>query len=264
MKRNVTAHLELYAWDPADLILSVAVAEGVERTSETFTVTAGGEPLEAKEIAGRHGTRIHRIAAPKGDIVIDYAAEVDGRAEPIATTDLDVIEYRRPSRYCESDSLFATSKAEFAGLKGKELLDAVSSWVGANLSYVPGASLPTDGAIRTLLARQGVCRDYAHLVVALLRAHDVPARLVAVYAPGLSPMDFHAVAEAYVEGEWRVVDATALAPRESMLRIGTGLDASETAFLSQHGAAVDLRFMEVTAVVDELGGDDVTKLVSLG
>lgn len=264
MKRNVAAHLELYAWDPADLILSIAVAEGVSRTSETFTVTAGGEPLEAKEIAGRHGARIHRVAAPKGDIVIDYKAEVDGHADPIPSDDLDIIEYRRPSRYCESDSLFATSKAEFAGFEGKELLDAISSWVGANLSYVPGASLPTDGAIRTYLARQGVCRDYAHLVVAFLRAHDVPARLVSVYAPGLQPMDFHAVAEAFIEGQWRVVDATALAPRGSLLRIATGLDASETAFLSQHGAAVDLRWMEVTAVVDELGDDDLTELVSLG
>jgi transglutaminase-like putative cysteine protease len=143
------------------------------------------------------------------------------------------------------------------------LLDAVSSWVGDRLSYVAGASQPTDGAVATMLARAGVCRDYAHLVVALLRALDVPARLASVYAPGLSPMDFHAVAEAYVEGAWHVVDATALAPRGSLVRIATGQDASETAFLSQHGAAVDLRRIAVTAVVDELPGDDLTRLVTL-
>ena len=81
-----------------------------------------------------------------------------------------------------------------------ELLEKVSSWVGTRLDYVPGSSDPIDGAVDTLLAGAGVCRDYAHLVVALLRAVNVPARLVAVYAPGCQPMDFHAVAEAYVDG----------------------------------------------------------------
>jgi transglutaminase-like putative cysteine protease len=135
--------------------------------------------------------------------------------------------------------------------------------VGDRLTYVPGASQPTDGAVATLLARAGVCRDYAHLVVALLRSLDVPARLASVYAPGLSPMDFHAIAEAYVDGAWQAVDATALAPRSSLLRIATGQDASETAFLTQHGAAVDLRRMRITAVVDELPGDDLTQFVPL-
>ena len=73
---------------------------------------------------------------------------------------------------------------------------------------MPGSSDPIDGAVDTLLAGAGVCRDFAHLVVALLRAVNVPARVVSVYAPGLYPMDFHAVAEAFVEGQWRVVDGT--------------------------------------------------------
>jgi transglutaminase-like putative cysteine protease len=136
--------------------------------------------------------------------------------------------------------------------------------VGSHLAYVPGASAPTDGAVQTLLDRQGVCRDYAHLVIALLRGLDVPARLVSVYAPGLSPMDFHAVAEAWVDGEWHVVDATALAPRQSLVRIATGRDASDTAFLSSLGGAVTVASMRVTAVVDELPTDDVTSFVSLG
>ena len=86
--------------------------------------------------------------------------------------------------------------------------------MGTRLNYVPGSSDPIDGAADTLLAGTGVCRDYAHLVVALLRAVFVPARLVSVYAPGLYPMDFHAVAEAFIDGQWRVVDATLLAPRQ--------------------------------------------------
>ncbi len=73
-------------------------------------------------------------------------------------------------------------------------------------SYVTGSSGPTDGAVDTLLAGRGVCRDYAHLAVALRRAMEIPARMAAVYAPGLDPMDFHAVAEALVEGAWYVAD----------------------------------------------------------
>ena len=104
----------------------------------------------------------------------------------------------------------------------------------------------------------------AHLVIALLRALDVPARMTAVYAPGLQPMDFHAVAEALVGGQWRVVDATLLAPRASLVRIATGRDAADTAFLSAYGGTVELTATEVTAVTDgPLPADDVTALVSI-
>lgn len=259
----MTAQLELYLHGAADLIFSIAVAEGVER-SESLSMTSDGRELEPHEIAGRHGTRLHRLAAPAGPLLVHYSAEVTGRADPAPVDELDIIEYRRPSRYCESDTLFATARSEFGGVRGKEALELVASWVSDRLSYVPGASQPIDGAVATMLARRGVCRDFAHLVVALLRSLDIPARLVSVYAAGLSPMDFHAVAEAYVDGAWHVVDATGLAPRSSLLRIATGQDASETAFLSQHGAAVDLRRLSVTAVVDELPRDDRTSLVQLG
>jgi transglutaminase-like putative cysteine protease len=107
-----------------------------------------------------------------------------------------------------------------------------------------------------------VCRDYAYLVVALLRARNVPARLVAVYAPGLAPMDFHAVAEAFVDGQWHVVDGTLLAPRSSLLRIATGRDA---AFVDNFGGAITFNNATVTAVVGgELPSDDPGELVILG
>src|SRR6202034_2472347 len=163
------------------------------------------------------------------------------------------------------DRLTAMARSEFAGIgPGPELLAAVSSWVGTQLSYVRGSSRPTDGAVDTLLLRQGVCRDYAHLVIALLRALDVPARLAAVYAPGLEPMDFHAVAEALVGGQWRVVDATLLGPRASLIRIATGRDAAGTAFMSTYCGAVELTGTEVTATIDgALPSDDVNALVSI-
>ncbi|SLF21967.1 transglutaminase-like enzyme, predicted cysteine protease [Mycobacteroides abscessus subsp. massiliense] len=140
----------------------------------------------------------------------------------------------------------------------------MSSWVGTRLTYSPGSSDPIDGAVDTLLSGAGVCRDYAHLVVALLRAVKVPARLVAVYAPGCDPMDFHAVAEAVVDNRWRVVDATCLAPRQTMVRITTGRDAADTAFLDNHGGQIVLNESIVAAVVDgELPEDHIDHLVSM-
>ena len=263
MKRTVSAHIECDIDAPANLVFSIAVAGGLVPTTERVEYVFNGHPLTPVDITDVHGTRLHEFDTGRGHLSLDYWAEIDGTASPAAVSKNDLITYLRPSRYCESDTLLPTARSEFAGLEGRMLLDSVSSWVGEKLSYVPGSSLPTDGAVRTLLSRQGVCRDYAHLVVALLRALDVPARLVSVYAPGLDPMDFHAVAEAYVNDEWFVVDATALAPRQSLVRIATGRDAADTAFLSNHGGWLALTALEVTATVDALPRDDTRELVQL-
>jgi transglutaminase-like putative cysteine protease len=127
---------------------------------------------------------------------------------------------------------------------------SVAGWVHDRLVYTSGSSRPVDTAVDTLLAGQGVCRDYAHLTITLLRALDVPARLVAVYAPGLSPMDFHAVVEADVDGVWMTVDATRLAPTSALVRICSGRDAADTAFLSLFGGQATMGTMQVTATVD--------------
>lgn len=267
MRRDVTSRLVLDVTEPATLALAVAVADAPgsgQGRDEVLEVSLDGRPVRPRERADAHGTRLHVLEAGRGELVVDYRATVHGRAEPAAVEEVDLLRYLRPSRYCESDTLAATARAEFAGLSGVDLLAGVSSWVGTRLAYVPGSSLPTDGAVRTLLARQGVCRDFAHLVVALLRGLDVPARLVGVYAPGLDPMDLHAVAEAYVDDRWCVVDATTLAPRSTLVRVATGRDASDTAFLSVHHGRADLRELTVGAVVDDLPDDDVRTLVSLG
>jgi transglutaminase-like putative cysteine protease len=263
MLRNVSAHMELDIKGRTDMVLVVAAATNNALNSETLSIMLDGERIEPTEIVDPHGTRLHRLIGTAGRMTIDYEAEVAGTSAPIAVTDLDPVVYLRPSRYCESDTLTPTARSEFAGLYGKDLLAAVSSWVGSKLRYVPGSSLPTDGAEQTLLARRGVCRDYAHLSIALLRALDVPARMVAVYAPGLDPMDFHAVCEAYVDGAWHVVDATALAPRQSLVRMATGRDAADTAFLTNHWADLILTRLTVTAVVDELPRDDVREFVQI-
>ena len=264
MLRTVTSHLELDIRGSTNMVFSIAAAQGSAVTSEDLSFVLDGEPQRATELTDHRGTRLHTFIAGPGRMTVDYSANIAGRSDAATPVDLDLVTYLRPSRYCESDSLTPTARSEFAGIKGYDLLHAVTLWVWNKLRYVPGSSLPTDGAEQTLLARRGVCRDYAHLVIALLRALDVPARMVAVYAPGLSPMDFHAVAEAYVDGAWWVVDATRLAPRQSMVRISTGRDAADTAFLTNHWADLMLTNMRVLAIVDELPTDDGTELVQLG
>jgi transglutaminase-like putative cysteine protease len=264
MRRSVTARLVYWVAAPAVLELQVAVATQ-HPVDEELSVTLDGAPVPVRELPGAVGTRHHLVDVQAGLVVVDYAATVTGSVPAAPVEPLDRYVFTRPSRYCESDRLAGFAVGEFRGLNDPaDLLPAVSSWVGERLEYVPGSSGPTDGAVATLLAARGVCRDYAHLTVALLRACGVPARLVAVYAPGLAPMDFHAVAEAIIDGAWRVVDPSLLAPRSSLVRIATGRDAADTAFLTNHGGNIYLDFMEVGAVVDGfLPTDDVTDLVSI-
>ena len=262
MQRTVTAHLAADVGDPALLALQIAVAG--PQPDELLTVMSDGVPVTVREIDGGHGGRVHVLNSPAGHLVIDYTATVTGRRDVPHGGESDLLEYRRPSRYCPSDKLLATAAREFGDIgDDAKLVAAVTAWVHDRLIYTSGSSGPTDDAVDTLLLGEGVCRDYAHLVLSLLRARDVPARLAAVYAPGLDPMDFHAVVEAWVGGAWRLVDATGLAPRESMLRIATGRDAADTAFMSTHCGTLTLTEMMVTATVDDLPSDDPATVVEL-
>jgi transglutaminase-like putative cysteine protease len=261
--RRVGSRLEVEVRAPSRIVLQVAVADlAPAEVAESLEVTLDGELLEPMVVPTPHGGRAHVVDAGPGSMLVDYHATVTGRSAPSPVDALDEMLYLRPSRYAESDRLSAIARADFGGIVGgADLLASVSSWVGTQLSYVPGSSGPTDGAVDTLLLRQGVCRDYAHLVVALLRALDVPARLAAVYAPGLAPMDFHAVAEALVDDAWQVVDSTLLAPRSTLVRISTGRDASDTAFLSSYRGELVLLNQTVSATVDsQLPDDDVHRL----
>lgn len=267
MNRSVTAHLTARTRANTSMAISVAVARnsGYSAVDEVLEITADGEPVTPRTIEDVHGGILHTLTLEQpATLELNYRARVSGSATAPEKNDADLIRYVRPSRYCESDRLLPTSYALFGSLQGSELLSAVREWVSSNLSYVSGSSRHTDGATDTLLARRGVCRDYAHLVISLLRGKDVPARLVSVYAPGLTPMDFHAVVEAWVDGAWHIVDATGLAPRTNLLRIATGRDASDTAFLSTVGGSLTLDTLKVTAVADTLHDDDGTSPVQLG
>jgi transglutaminase-like putative cysteine protease len=154
-------------------------------------------------------------------------------------TDLpgDVIKYLNPSRYCLPERFGNIVKADFAGLAGGALVAALRDWVENHLSYVPGASNEMTTATDTYLQREGICRDYAHVMIALARAADIPARFASVYSPAVEPPDFHAVAQVYLDGAWRLVDATGMADPGNMAIIGVGRDAVDVAFMAVHGSS---------------------------
>lgn len=266
MQRTVGAHLSFTTVAQTKVAMAIAVARnpGYDSFDEDLVVTADGVPLVPRELLDGHGGRFHAIdLAEPAHVEVSYTARVGGHGGPEPVDEMELIRYVRPSRYAESDRLLPTSYANFGSLGGVDLVQAVRDWVHGHLAYVSGSSRGTDGAVETLLHRRGVCRDFAHLAIAFLRAKDVPARLAAVYAPGLAPMDFHAVAEAYVEGEWHVVDPTGLAPRASMLRITAGRDSADTAFLSTVGGRLTLKRMSVTAEADALPAEDPAALIRL-
>jgi transglutaminase-like putative cysteine protease len=247
MRIDVASTLTLSSPVPATALLQVALAAPA---GEELVVRTDGAPVEPEEIAVP-GARVHRLLLPAGDTTVEYRGWLHSGGPPREVTPADRAEFVRPSRYCPSDQLEGYAATEFDRDRPRaELVAGVAGWVHDRLVYTAGASRPVDTAVDTLLLGQGVCRDYAHLTITLLRALEVPARLVAVYAPGLSPMDFHAVVEADVDGVWRTVDATRLAPTSSLARICSGRDAADTAFLSLFGGRAQFTSMTVTATVD--------------
>lgn len=244
MRIDVAATLTVSSPAPATALLQVAVAGSA---TEQLTVFSGGCPLEPEELEVG-GARVHRLELREGPTTITYSATAETGGAPRPVAPADWASALRPSRYCPSDQLEGFATTEFdRSLPRTELVSAVAAWVHRRLVYTAGASRPVDTAVDTLLLGHGVCRDYAHLTITLLRALEIPARLVAAYAPGLSPMDFHAVVEADVDGVWCVVDATRLAPTSSLVRICSGRDAADTAFLSLFGGRAIFETMTVTA-----------------
>jgi transglutaminase-like putative cysteine protease len=236
---------------PSLLSLQVVAAND---DGSALTASLDGAALDIAEIRGPAPfARQHLVRCGPGRLTISYQASVTpGSGEATTVEEAERLMMLRPSRYCPSDRLVTYGATRFPGPDADALtrVQAITDYVSHHLSYISGSTGPTDDAVDVLLSGQGVCRDYAHVVVTLARAQGLAARLVAVYAPGLSPMDFHAVAEVDVEGTWHVVDATRLAPRESLVRISTGRDAADTAWATTLQGEANLADISVTAVAD--------------
>ncbi|MEY2567335.1 MAG: hypothetical protein QOE35_1864 [Actinomycetota bacterium] len=235
------------------MALQVAVASTARPLAvEDLVVALDGSVVPVDEVAVDHGGRIHLVRSGAGQLTVRYRG-VLSRVSPEGPgpSEAETLVALRQSRYCPSDALAAFAEAELGGLHdGPDRGRAVGDWVYDRLRYEIGSSGPLDTAIETLLAGRGVCRDFAHLTVALCRAVGIPARLVSVYAPGISPMDFHAVAEVAADGRWEIVDSTRLAPRQSLVRIATGRDAADTAFATTIAGSAELLWSTVTAFTD--------------
>ncbi|MFI7482966.1 transglutaminase family protein [Kocuria sp. M1R5S2] len=266
--RTVSAEVDFVSETEHLAVFSIAAARtGAARPGERLRLRVDGEDVPLDETEDLHGTRLHLARVPGGTrCTVSYRLELHGPAGATAPADaVDVVRYTRPSRFCPFDEMAGTAAALFPGARADDYgtLQRVRDWVHENLDYVAGSSTATDNAVHTFLTRRGVCRDYAHLLITLLRALGVPARLVSVYAPGLSPMDFHAVVEAWHEGTWYVLDATGLAARSQFVRIATGADAAETAFMTTLGGAITLGRMRVSADSSETAEEDPAAQVVL-
>ncbi|ADP83595.1 transglutaminase-like domain-containing protein [Pseudofrankia inefficax] len=273
--RVVTCDLTFGVDKPADIAFQLAVARSGRIHAERLDVATNGTPLARPvELSGPHGGRLHLLRAPRGILTVSYRAELvhpeteqpEGRAVPAGDLlTMEQLIFLRPSRYCPSDHVVGLAVAEFGALPpGRPRVEAVVDWIYHRVAYVVGSSAVHDSAEDTLLTGQGVCRDFAHLGITLCRALEVPARFAAVYAPGLDPMDFHAVFEAWIDGGWRTYDATRKVPRSSLVRIATGRDAADAAFADVLRGIATLHSLEVTATVTgNLPVDDPTADVHL-
>jgi transglutaminase-like putative cysteine protease len=196
------------------------------------------------------GNRYFRLIVPPGGFRLSYTASVrlshptedpdEVREIPPDKLSLSVLTQLYPSRYCQSDQLERFARRTFGAFPpGHQRITAICNWIHDNVDYVAGASDALTSAYDIVSQRAGVCRDFAHLGIALTRALGVPARYVSAYAWRLEPPDFHAVFEAFLNGPsgpgWYMFDPTRMAAPEGIVRIGIGRDAAEVAFCTQFG-----------------------------
>jgi transglutaminase-like putative cysteine protease len=248
---EITTHLD-YGFDgPTDCLVQMEAAHLPEQQVLSAQLLTNA-PEQFHRIAPEEGIgeRIWTRNAVRLDwfytarvLVERPAQDIASRAQlPVHLLPAEVVKYLFASRYCPSD-LFLTFVAEqFGTLSGHTLtggaqVAAMRDWIQRSFRYVPGASNTLTTAMDTFVTREGICRDYAHVLITLCRAAAIPARMVSVYAPGVAPQDFHAVVEVYLEGGWYLTDPTGMARAEEMVMISVGRDAADVAFLTSFGNA---------------------------
>ena len=242
---NATLHYHLPR--PADVLLAVEAIPMEDQRLVTDLLKVGGTCSPLKTIEGMDGLGRRTWLHAQGPIDVRYTATVAIDRAPTAIAGLDVvphadlppayIQYLMPSRYCPSDrhENFVTSRFDGA-TKGDQILQ-MAEWLFEKIEYAPGASPIGATATDTFLSRRGVCRDFAHLLITFARAADVPARMVSAYALNISPPDFHAAVEVFLDGRWHLVDPTRLAPEQNLVRIAVGRDATDISFMTIFGTA---------------------------
>jgi len=258
MRLRIDVALDYRFAEPADVLLAVEVAQLPDQRLISDLLTVGGAgPL--RPIVGEDGIGRRTWLCAEGTLQARYEAEVelerpalDLSTLPIADLrDLpaEVVPYLWPSRYCEADRFESFVERRFGELAGGAKILAMADWIRGEIDYVSGSSDTSTTAADAFVARQGVCRDYAHLMATFARAAGVPARLVSAYAHELEPPDFHALVEVWLGDAWQLVDATGLAPLEGAVRICVGRDATDIAFMTIFGSA---ELVEQSVAVEQL------------
>ncbi|MEI9896212.1 MAG: transglutaminase family protein [Chthoniobacter sp.] len=172
--------------------------------------------------------------------------QADAPFVPVNQLPESTLQFLLPSRYCQADLLNELAASIVAGKpSGYPQVAAIEQWLRDELQYVRGSSNASTSAVDTAQLKKGVCRDYAHLGIALTRSLNIPARMVVGYLYQLDPMDLHAWFEAFVGGQWFTFDGTQKTPRGNRITIGYGRDAADVALTSNYGA-LDLQSMKVT------------------
>ena len=251
MSIKVSSRLAFQLDQPTDVLLQFEAAE----LADQQILSAHLEMSDVDAMARVHaqdnvGDRIWLRA--QGSFNVEYEAEIAINRSPPEITSLpglpphklrgEAVQYLLDSRYCHADQFQRFVEVEFGASSGGERVAAICDWVRQNFSYTPGVSNVSTDAAESFITRQGICRDYAHMVITFARASTIPARYVACYSPGVSPQDFHAVAEVFLAdpsnpgaGAWQLVDATDMADPEETVKIGVGRDAADVSFLTSFG-----------------------------
>jgi transglutaminase-like putative cysteine protease len=201
------------------------------------------------ELTDAYGNLCQRLIAPGGVFKVHTSADVmtadfvdQAYGAPfieIQNLPDTVLGYLLPSRYCESDRFHQMATEITAGhAPGYDQVAAIVSWLNSNVSFRPGSSDTPVSATEVNDRGFGVCRDFAHLGIALCRSINIPARMVVGYLHELYPMDLHAWFEAYVGGRWYTFDATQAYIKGGYVAVGYGRDAADVAVYNQFGPLV--------------------------
>ena len=264
MRLKIDSQFAFEADAPTDVLLQFEAADIPEQTllsSDTqLEETQHSARIAADE---RIGQRIWLRA--DGRVSVRYRAKVEIERQVAQIDTLDqlpphllpgtVVPYLFDSRYCQADRFQSFAHERFGELSGGRRVAAIRDWIADNFTYAPGASDQQTGAIDSFVERRGICRDYAHVLIALARASTIPARYVSCYAPGVTPQDFHAVAEVFLAdpaheegGTWQIIDATGMASARDTVKIGVGRDAADVSFMTSFGPST---FLEKSIEVRE-------------
>jgi transglutaminase-like putative cysteine protease len=250
MKFDVFSELKYEVFSTTTFIFSIQAS----RTSSQVIVEESLVTelfLIPEEIMSTDGeSRFIRLKAEAdSQFTIRYQASVDidyniiqqrklSNTVPVNNLDAGEMTYLFPSRYCQSDKLQKLASKEFGKIDtayGK--VAAITEWIYNNVEYSSGITNSSTSAYDTLTERVGVCRDFAHLGIALCRALSIPARYFTGYAYNLNPPDFHACFEAYIGAEWIFFDPTKLVPVNGLVKIANGRDAADASVASIFGNA---------------------------